>query len=140
MKLTKRLAAAALATSLGLGAAQASTVIYAEDFTGQTGEGLFGEIFAGDSFDASNGQWNISFAQDAASISREGAAVQTEIGQFDDFPTASATLGGNEHFQWFEPEGPGKFQTTAVNISGFTSLTLSFDYFEIGDWSRSDTS
>jgi hypothetical protein len=60
-KLTKRLAAAALAISLGLGAAQASTVIYANDFTGQEGEGLFGDIFAGDSFDASNGQWNISF-------------------------------------------------------------------------------
>ncbi|ABD54431.1 VPLPA-CTERM sorting domain-containing protein [Jannaschia sp. CCS1] len=132
--------AVAAAALLSAPAAMANSVLFSEDFTGQLDEGLFGEINAGDSFTATNGQWTISFAEDSASVDSEGAAVQDNIGTFDPFPTASAQLPGGEHFQWFEPEGPGVFRTMAVDITGFTDLTFSFDYFEIGRWDSADTS
>lgn len=97
--------AAVLATGLTAHAAQASTVIFSEDFSGAT---------------------------DAPS----GASIATTIPRYT---AADAAFTGGAHLSFRRTGGVSTYETGAIDVSGFSTLNLSFDFFAQGDWELRDT-
>lgn len=52
------------------------------------------------------------------------------------FTTANSQFTGGAHLSFSNTGGPATYSTGPIDITGFTSLNLSFDFFGLGNWDQ----
>ena len=111
------------ATVLTMGAAQASTLIYSEDFTGQVGQGAIGA-----SEDTSAVDWSIALG-DANLFNDSDVFGITSNGSFTIRDTNAGCLNAicSGTRPDFDSVAIPEWLSPVIDISGFTDITLDFD-------------